>query len=184
MRYLAPILILVFALCAGCVVSEGDSPDSAAVRAYEAQTLQERVAQAYEAWAVIADAQVWSSEAWARAHEAQAQRHEAEAAVGEKDFDYVEAASEAREKASEARESVSRSRENPSLYRIIVDEAEENMMKAQANATGPYAALWERAAEAAGRERAAWEAAWEWDAKAGEAYEQLAEAWERVAALE
>ena len=48
MRYLAPILILVFALCAGCVVSEGDSPDSAAVRAYEAEAW-EAAAKAWEA---------------------------------------------------------------------------------------------------------------------------------------
>ncbi len=63
-------------------------------------------------------------------------------------------AAEWRELDSITQEAVSRLRDNATLRAFVV-EMEGNMMLAQANATGRYAALWERAAEARGVERTA-----------------------------
>ena len=88
-------------------------------------------------------------------------------------------ASAARELATQFREGVSEVRNKAWEARGLASEAEGNMMKAQANATGRYAALWERAA-AAGVERTAWvRVASRRDAMA-RALDAVAEAWEAV----
>ncbi len=89
-------------------------------------------------------------------------------------------ASDWRELASRARESASSAREMALSNRRVVAEIEGNMMVAQANATGRYAALWERAAEAAGASRTAWVRAVSLRDAEARAWDAAAKAWEAV----
>lgn len=65
--------------------------------------------------------------------------------------------------------------------RAFVVEVEGNMMLAQANATGRYAGLWERAAEARGVERTTWVRVMSLRDAEARAWDAAAKAWEAVA---
>ena len=132
----------------------------------------EAVAEADEAEAAAWEAGILTSIAWAAIGESEADNlgaRELASRLRNKASEGRQLASEIRRNASAAqevsswargaapgaREAASRLRNKALTARELASEAEGNMMKAQANATGRYAALWERAA-AAGVERTAW----------------------------